>query len=197
MIGDIWRVSCIWKRTTNGSACVNNWHWRQDTLTIFDDPAEDVWEAMQLGFMIQYQDIVTNLLALVDVRVSKAPDFVVEYTAQPTTISGTHPGNAMPPRTAGILSLRTDLISRRGRGRIFLPPPGEGFNAANGNPDVDYILNADQLADFMVNGIGDGLTTAQYTGAVWSKADGVGRVVTGAKTQGYWGTQRDRAKIFG
>lgn len=55
---------------------------------------------------------------------------------------GTGTGGEMPSYVAGIVSLRTGLAGKSGRGRIFCWPPSEGFNDVTGVPNATWKANA-------------------------------------------------------
>lgn len=76
-----------------------------------------------------------------------------------TSVDGTNAGNALPAEIALVVSLRTALANRSGRGRFYLPQPA--FNAA----DATGLLTAAAQTDIVA-----ALTFA------WTNANGAGEL---------------------
>lgn len=109
---------------------------------------------------------------------------------------GTGPAaDILPLQTALVVSLRTGVSSRRGRGRIFLGGFNEGANEENaGDPRPSDAFLTDVLA--ALGYLQDRLTVvnAGLKLAVASRADGASRPVTQFRMRNVWSTQRRRAK---
>lgn len=76
-----------------------------------------------------------------------------------TNLVGTAVGDAMPAEVALVVSLRTPLANRRGRGRFYLPQPAASTLAVDGRLDpAQQATLADSLA------------------AAWAAANGAGEV---------------------
>jgi len=102
----------------------------------------------------------------------------------------------MPPRTAGILSFRSATPGRRGRGRMYIPPSVESQNTL-GRPTLGYLTTVENLGDALLSAMNTGgVEFAAWEWVVWSEADQVARAVTSYVARGYWGSQRDRTRIF-
>lgn len=74
-----------------------------------------------------------------------------------TALVGTAAGDALPAEVALVVSLRTPLANRRGRGRFYLPQPAAVTLAADGTLDATA---QGQLADALA--------------AAWAAANGAG-----------------------
>lgn len=116
---------------------------------------------------------------------------------------GAQVSNAMSKQTCGIITKRTLITKRNGRGRLYLPFPGSGDNTQLGHPTAGYITRAAAVAlslftEFSVSTPGEGLNSLQplhrrniqfpeATQPNWEYNPIVDTVV---RTE--WGTQRRR-----
>lgn len=80
---------------------------------------------------------------------------------------GVEPGDSMSPETCIVVSLRTDLANRSGRGRFYLPQPAEITNTAEG-----------RISSGTVDGIVSALTNA------WQAVSGLATPVVYSRTMG-------------
>jgi len=79
---------------------------------------------------------------------------------------GTVTGTALPKQTCGIITKRTVIAKRLGRGRMYVPFPGEADNLDHGIPSTSYVdrlttLASKVLANFSISTAGEGLNTLQ------------------------------------
>lgn len=106
-----------------------------------------------------------------------------------TTVSfvGTGAGSAMPPRVCTVISLRTALPTKSGRGRLYLPAPIASACDANGQlTAANATLLATNFAAFVT-----GMTTIAPI-VVYHQATKSGTVVTSVAVGTVLGTQRRR-----
>lgn len=69
----------------------------------------------------------------------------VRLRQAPVALSGVATGDSMPADVAIVVSLRTDLANRRGRGRFYLPQPAESTGTTDGRiaqATIDGIISA-------------------------------------------------------
>ena len=150
-------------------------------------------------------DLTTNWpLFISSLCIANQPDFAVTsydayyyqggvaVTHQQETVNhvGTGTGDGMPLQIACVMTLRTALSTRRGRGRIYLPFTDSNqmganhiFASSNVNNCVDYLalyLSALQL-------------TGDYTPVVVSQTGGTSNVITSVDADLVPDTQRRRA----
>lgn len=193
--GDCYRIRFVWRNESDKPAAINDFYFKQVGTLIFDTPGEDLWQAFQSDSLAAYLALVTNRLAIFQVLVGKEPDFITEFTVDEVVDSGDLTGDAMPTITGGILSRYTATLSRRGRGRIYLPCANEANNG-DGRPVSGYLTAMRDFGATMLPAIGDGIVTAEWTPQVWSEADQTARAITQWVARGYWGLQRDRRGLF-
>jgi hypothetical protein len=162
---------------------------------VFDTPGEDLWEAFRNAADTLYEALVSSLLSTTEIVFGVAPDFATQEILSTPYLTGAATGDPMPAFTAGILSRRTALLTRRGRGRLYLPPSAESFNS-QGIPSGSYTNGLQALGDALVPTIGDGITTSVWTPMLWSESDQVAREITSFQARSIWGVQRDRRRLY-
>lgn len=111
--------------------------------------------------------------------------------------AGVVAGDPLPPATAGLITLRTAVATRKGRGRIYLPFPGEADNAVTGSPGGAYIIAADTIATTYIatRVIGAGGNTSTLVSVIYNRATGATIDVTAFQTRTAWAQQRRRSLL--
>lgn len=82
-------------------------------------------------------------------RLSGTPpivDVAGPYFSTGVGFAGGLAGDVLPTQTAGLITKRTAVPGRRGRGRAYIPFPTESYNDANGLPTNAYMTPAGALA---------------------------------------------------
>lgn len=195
-VGDIYRLGCIWRKSLDLPVCVNNFVYRQENALVLDTPEEDLFEAFIAKVVPSYRAIVTNVISLSRMTLGQSPDFAVFAERDGLTFSGTGSGDALPPRTSGVITLKTATISRRGRGRWFMPPAAEA-GSGGGIMSTGHAEASDTFADAALNEMLDGgLAYASWQLCVWSEADQVARPVTSYVIRTHWSSQSDRGELY-
>ena len=194
-IGDSYRLSCVWRSATTNKVAVNNFHFIATLDPVFDTQEEDLYERFFAEVAGPYVNLVTGLLTLDKIAIGVGPGFETTFVRDGLGQGGQVGGDAMPPRNAGVLSYSTNVLSRRGRGRFFLPPTGESMNAA-GRPNATYLTAEQTLIDALVGMGTGGILTGNYDVAMYSEADAVTRAITSFTRRRFWGSQRDRGQLY-
>jgi hypothetical protein len=195
-IGDVYRLTIQWSNAPGLPTAVNQLYFKQDGGLIADTPEEDLVGAWQEEVEAAYASLVTNALAIRSYTVAKAPLFLTSLIVSGLAVGGSASGDAMPPQTAGVIEIRTADFSRRGRGRVFIPPGAESFNSA-GKPTGAYRTSLGDVAANIKDDMAS--TSLSHTGWVWqlwSRADQAAKEVTTAFGGSFWGTQRDRNRLY-
>lgn len=111
----------------------------------------------------------------------------LSQSLQGETLVGTATGEPLPPQVSAVVTLRTALANRSGRGRFYLPPY-----------TVDQVI-ADRLDATSqgetveaAQGMIQSLNGAGYEVIVYHRLDFTGTVVTGIDVGDVYGTQRRR-----
>lgn len=111
--------------------------------------------------------------------------------------SGDVTGDPLPTQTAGLISLRTDLPGGSGRGRMYVPFPGELDNDASGKPTTSYTGRladlGDALTDDVIVNVGADSTTLQPV--VFDRQLAGWNAITGRVVRAKWATQRRRGSF--
>lgn len=109
--------------------------------------------------------------------------------------AGTRSGDLMSPQTAGLISFKTAIASRRYRGRMYVPFPAEGDNTTGGKPSAGYDANLATLASAASTEIiaGGGGNTATMTPVIYSSVALLSQPILSYLTRTSWATQRRRS----
>lgn len=109
--------------------------------------------------------------------------------------SGTRAGTVMPKQASGIISWRTAVGGRRGRGRSYIAFPDEDSNIDTGYPDATYMADIETLAAKMQNTgalIFSGANTMTANLVIWHRPFSAPTLVDHHTTPQKWATQRRR-----
>ena len=91
-----------------------------------------------------YKDHVTagvSMLNVITVSVNPATGKQINRADTAQVIAGVAAGNAMTAKTSVVVSIRTDLASREGRGRFHLPQPAVSQATATGRVLADLVAD--------------------------------------------------------
>lgn len=107
-------------------------------------------------------------------------------------------GEALPPQTAGVITLRTQFAGRQYRGRAYSPFPGEADNSGGGGLTPAALSRMQALADEFVATFDFGTNAGEAiaTPVVYSRKFGTSEPVLQGIARSGWGTQRRRG-FFG
>lgn len=188
-VNDFYRLNCIWRQTGTENYAVNGFTYRATEPTIFDTQEQDLVEAFKLDVETLYNDIVHEDFQLVRYQVVPKPGGTVAYEVG-AAVSGQQTGERLPSQIAGLISWRTGVPGRSGRGRTYLPPINEG-SQSDGYMSTTYFDAVTAFAT-AAKEIGNHISTAVYELAVWSEKQGVGRVVTSFRVEALLASQRGR-----
>jgi len=195
-IDDVFRLTCIWRRDVDTPSAVNVFHYRQQDALVFDTPEEDLWEAFQDQVLDTYASLVTNQLVLRRVTIGgPGAPFATTFEAEPG-VQGTLTGDPLPPRTAQLVRLKTATLTRRGRGRLFLPPANEAAGSG-GALSAPHFNALGIFAADILNGMNTiTVTTSAWQLMLWSPADQDAKEVTDTIAVSRWSSMRDRKDIY-
>lgn len=194
-IGDTYRMRVVWRKTASGTAAINDFYFRQEAALILDTIGKDMWDAFIFSCESTYEALISSVLSTIEVQFGKEPTFETEEVVVTPYLQGAVTGDAMPGQICGVLSRRTATLSRRGRGRLYIPSTGESMNAG-GLPSSTYTNALQAFGDSMLPEIGDGITSGPYTPMLWSVADQEAREITSFQARSLWGIQRDRFRLM-
>lgn len=128
-------------------------------------------------------------------RVDPIPIATV-YVQQSPAIVGGQAGDPLPKQTCSLITKRTALAGRRGRGRLYIPFPGETDNTVNDVPEAGYLTAVDGYAAtvLVMNSVVVGANSCDITPVLWRIVLGVGLTtfITNYTVRTRWATQRRR-----
>jgi hypothetical protein len=161
MIGDIFRLAAVGEGA-QGQQLVNVWHYRQETLTIFDEPGEDLAEAWNADLLTLYLATFSGGAAINTLQVRGVSDPTYGYdfdvAGHPVGTSGS--GEELPPQNAAVVTWKTGLIGRSFRGRTYFWPMAEA-NQQRGSISAGYSAALQAFGD-AARVIGDSIDTARW-----------------------------------
>jgi hypothetical protein len=194
-VGDYFRLTAIWRNSADSAHAVNRFHFEQRTALILDTPEEDLVEAFTLNMLAEYIALVTSLLTLDTIFVGQGPGFETSYAVGNFGQGGQLTGEALPPRTSASITYKTALLSRRGRGRIYLPPANEA-SSLGGTVGSSYQSALNSLIDGWEAMDTETVNHAGWTPIMWSEADQTKRTITQFSAAIRWRSQRDRSDLY-
>jgi hypothetical protein len=169
--GDVYEVTII--GNLNGQVVNNVLHAREVAVETHAVPAEACARGWFADVSADWVNCLAESYQIAGVyarRISPTPS--IPYLHIPASgHTGLEIGEAASTTGAGVLSLYTAVMSKSGRGRIYMPAVAEG-RQSNGVIDSTQITNYQTLLDTMIgNWLGhDGTnpTAGSWTLAVWS-----------------------------
>ena len=127
-------------------------------LTAMAQAAYDTWAGASVSLkdffpaettLDHVECFTENLVPIVDPDPLPAPQYKIEqvsvaYSSTGAAVAGGDTGDANPPQVAFVVTLRSDLASRRRRGRMYWPPIS--FDRSGVDGEVSSVFSG-QLAD--------------------------------------------------
>lgn len=194
-VGDVYRLAVQLRRETDPFTCVNVFHLRQEAPLILDTPGEDLVDAFRSIVETDYLNLFTNLLTIYRYSVAKAPLFLTEYFVD-VVVPGALTGEGLPPRTSAVITWRTADLTRRGRGRTFLPPATEGSSTGSGVTGGYLADMQDFISKYLTVLPADIITHAGWLPGIWSTADQLFKPIISSTANLRWKSQRDRLNLY-
>lgn len=118
-----------------------------------------------------------------------------EFVSVATAGMGTGGANFLPKQISGILTKRTTLAGRRGRGRVYVPFPYAAANDTDGTPLAAYMTALGTLATAFAlpnRVVGVGGNTTSLSPVVYQRGPKLTNVITSITTNDKWASQRRR-----
>lgn len=190
-VGDAFTLKIHYQNTVTGIFVENQLHYRQDGVTLLGTPEADLVDGFRSTAEADLTSCFHSNYSIIGYAVIPRPGQVVTYEVGVTPVSGGLSGDQLPPNLAAIVSLKSDLFTRSGRGRIFLPPASEATNNAAGQVGGTHILN---INTFMGNAVSvsNGILGPAYGLGVWSEKEQEFHELVSFVVRNYWGSQRGR-----
>jgi ethanolamine utilization microcompartment shell protein EutL len=140
--GDVW----ISTMHTSGAANLATAHgaWQTFVTAIFNNALKTRWA------------VASQITSLQTVSLDPVTGKQTAVTATSVALIGTSAGQMISPRSCMVLSLRTALPTKAGRGRMYLPPPDSTHLTGSG-----LLLGSDAAA--IATAIGTAMTTFKAT----------------------------------
>jgi hypothetical protein len=118
-VGDIYELAVNWTEATQGTQCINVFHFRQKAGFL---SAINLIGEFQAGIQTQYRALVTSGLAISRYSCRSLIPYNTDFyeTFPSPTLAGTGGTTPVPPVCAGIITWRTGQPGRRKRGRTYI-----------------------------------------------------------------------------
>lgn len=195
-VNDHYKLTVEWSNTAIAPRFVNSFYFQQADDLVLDTAGEDLVARFLAEAGPDYADLVTSQLSVVRISVGKFPDFPTEYELTTLPIlDGTLTGDPLPVRTAGIFKYQTEDFTRRGRGRIFLPPASEAVNTA-GQPNSTWKASGDAFALHLLEMFEGSVSYAGWQWELYSRADAEFKPIVAGQGAAYWSSRRKRKAIY-
>lgn len=179
--GETW-VTGIWVEKVGGTTalCAASWHTAWDLL----------WNgaASPADSILQYLDGNCTTTETIVNEVDGAFRHNVEQVRTGETLTGTSGAENLAPQTAAVVSLRTLLPTRRGRGRMYLPPMTVDAEFTLGVMDAITTAAIALAAKGMLNT----MKTAGYLPVIAHRDIASTTNITSCDVNNVFGTQRRR-----
>lgn len=120
------------------------------------------------------------------------------YYYKALRVQGLAGADALPRQDAGIISWRTPISGRRGRGRSYVPFPAEADNDTTAIPGATYMSNLASLANRIITTgalVITGANVATFNLVIYSRDLGTFEQVDHFVTPRKWATQRRRGSF--
>jgi len=108
---------------------------------------------------------------------------------------GTDTGDMMPTAICGIITKKTAIIGRAGRGRVYVPFPSEMRNSDDGHPTAGYTVLLNAVASLWCAVWTPTIPTVvglELSPIVFHRASFTSDLITGSISRSLWATQHRR-----
>lgn len=171
--GDV--LSVTQRFTFVGQVCQFSWYFRYGVLV--PSHADSVINvaacnrAWLASVALSFQTIVSVGTTLLDSRCYSLrwPDVATDILSSGGLV-GLRAGDPLPPQICQVMSKRTAVRGRAGRGRVYLGGMSE-TDSTNGEPNAAYIVLANAFATAANAPIVDGVSGRTFVGVVVSKVN--------------------------
>lgn len=103
-------------------------------------------------------------------------------------------GDMMSTQSCGIITAKTNFAGARGRGRVYIPFPGEASNDATAIPSTTYVTNLNGIGTLLFNPwtIGGAPNQVTLEPIIFNRVTGGALMVSSYVSQRKWANQRRR-----
>ena len=106
-------------------------------------------------------------------------------------------GEALPRQSAGLIRLKSAMAGRSGRGRAYIPFPGEADNTVGAVPTPGYGTRLAILAGLLGSAVDvtEGVNTEAWAPVVFHRTTGTADLIVATQVINLWHTQRRRGSL--
>lgn len=196
-IGQIWQAK-LYHHLTDQLG-LNVIHYRVSAVAGTGSDADKLLIAVSQAFHVRIKDLMVVTATFDGLRLQRIRPVVAAADCFSTDDAGpgTVNGDALPRQSSGLISKRTAISGRHGRGRYYVPFPSEDDNDSSPVPVPAYVVRLALLATVIATPltIGAGANTATLTPVVYDRATGIGVNIVSCTAANRWATQRRRGSF--
>jgi hypothetical protein len=169
-VGDVYELAMQWTEATQGTQCLNVFHFRQKAGFL---SAINLIGEFQAGAQTEIRALIGSGMAIQRYACRSLIPYNADYyeTTLSPTLAGTGGADVLPPQLAAIITWRTGAIGRRKRGRTYFAGLPQNFQT--GGRLINTVLTNQGAAignKFMsLWGAGGSSATTEY--GVWSRVN--------------------------
>lgn len=189
--GHLYYLSILVNNAANANLCVNKLAFRQETADSASSPGVDLVLAFQEDLEALYVECFSLRYWVRGYQVRGITDPTYGFDVTGLAVQGIRTGEQLPPQVSAVLTLRTGLIGRSYRGRIYLPPANEGASIA-GVWGPGYQGFCQDFGNTLALGVTNSVTGWGATCGVYSRLRDEFNPIQTVNVQATPGTQRRR-----
>lgn len=178
---------------------INVRHWERTQATGGDVSNSSVGIALLNRLMPLYQAVISSVSAVSGIGITKIHPLPrgMESVSTFGANMGQVAGDILPLQVSGLITVRSALAGPGGRGRIYIPFPGETDNDGNGHPVITHTDRMSSLAAgyFTSLLVTEGPITNTFNARIWKRMARVAVPVTSMTARPNWATQRRRGEF--
>ena len=166
-IGDEFKLRVQFTNELTATTAEIDLAFQQNSAIVATTPAADLIQAFQTEAQPELLACISERWHLVRYAVHALPSGLLVGELLGSTVIGSLTGEMMPVQIAGLLTHRTNVLGRSGRGRSYLPTPNE-VSSSNGAPSGAYITLMDAFGAALLSMFTPTAGHAGWTLGVWS-----------------------------
>jgi len=192
-IGDIFKLRTQFTNELTTTTAEIDIAFRQENALIFDTEGEDLVAAFQSQAQGPLLAAISERWHLIRYAVHELPSGLLVHETIGVTEIGDLTGEMLPVQLAGLITHRTALLGRSGRGRTYLPSANE-VASSNGSPSTAYLVLLQDFIDGLEDMLTGGASFANWQYGVWSPTLQEFNAATVSSPRQHFATQRLRTR---
>jgi hypothetical protein len=198
LVGDFYRITHV--TTTNAQVGLMVSHWRVGSIVAPGPTDQEFADGFSTLMAAAIKALMSNAAVYKGCIAQKVFPLPVLARATGVTLAGAGGvvGTEAPTQTCGLITLRTAVAGRSGRGRKYIPFPSVADINSTGDPSTSYGTRLATLMNLLINGqsIPGALGNANVAPCIWHRANpALSNLVTTGLVRSSFATQRRRGAL--